>query len=266
MSDQAVIAQDPNSAVDPWLAMVERAARDPAIDADKMIKLYELSERAHASRAKAAYTADFALLQAKLPRIDRKGQIVVYSKTDREKVGGPPPGSIPQQRTPYARLEDIVEAISPALSEYGFSLSHRIERTAENMVCVTGILAHREGHSEQTSFPLPHDSTGSKNNVQAVGSSITYGRRYTILSLLNIVSHAPIDADDDARRAGKPEPIDGEKVKRIEGLLTETGTVLDVFLTAMAVDSIEAMTPPKYAEAEALLLRKKAGAARKVAQ
>jgi len=227
MSEQAIIERETTATVivDPWLAMIERAARDTTIDPDKIIKLYELSERAQASKAKAAFAADFALLQAKLPRIDRRGRIVVYSKADREKQGGVPAGAVPQQETSYARLEDIVDAIAGPLSEHGFSISHRIERTPEGLINVTGILTHRDGHAEQTSFPLPHDSTGSKNSVQAIGSSITYGRRYTILSLLNIVSHAPMDADDDAKRAGekaKPDRSESaqlyydESVKRID--------------------------------------------------
>lgn len=267
MSHQSVIEREPTAlnmaeaqglVLDPWMAMIERAARDPSIDADKMIKLYELSERAAASRAKAAYAADFALMQAKLPRIDRGGKIVVFSKADRDKAGGVRDGDRPQQETPYARLEDIVAAIAPALSEHGFSISHRVERTPENMIAVTGILMHRDGHSEQTSFPLPHDSTGSKNNVQAIGSSITYGRRYTILSLLNIVSHAPMDADDDAKRAGDGETIGDDDIAHIEQQIRDTESDKTAFLKAIRAGSVEAMTVPQYKRALELFAVKKA--------
>lgn len=255
----AVRGAEPQAwAVDPWVAMIERAARDPAIDADKMIKLYELSERAAAARSKAAYAADFALMQAKLPRIDRKGCIVVYSKTDREKAGGVRAGDTPQQQTAYARLEDIVDAIAPALSEHGFSLSHRVERTPENMIAVTGILMHRDGHSEQTCFPLPHDSTGSKNNVQAIGSSITYGRRYTILSLLNIVSHAPMDVDDDAKRSGHGDTIGADDIAHIEQQLRDTGSDKAAFLKAFKIEAIEDLTLDAYKQALTMFARKKA--------
>jgi hypothetical protein len=266
VTDQAIIERETTAlrgtephawAIDPWVAMIERAARDPSIDADKMIKLYELSERASAARSKAAYAADFALMQAKLPRIDRRGRIVIYSQADRAKPGGPPVGAVPQQETPYARLEDIVDAIAPALSEHGFSISHRVERTPENMIAVTGILMHRDGHSEQTCFPLPHDSSGSKNNVQAVGSSITYGRRYTILSLLNIVSHAPQDADDDGKRAAEGETIGVDDIAHVEQQLRDTDSDKAAFLKAMKVESVEAMTVPQYKRALELFAAKK---------
>lgn len=235
--------------------MIERAARDPAIDPDKIIKLYELSERERASRRRAAYAADFALMQAKLPRIDRGGRIVVYSKHDREKLGGPQPEDRPQQVTPYARLEDIVEAIAPVLSEKGFSISHRIERTSEGMILVTGILTHREGHSEQTSFPLPHDTSGSKNSVQAVGSSITYGRRYTILSLLNIVSHAKEDADDDGAGA-RDVQIDLDQAEDVKRRLKITATDEKSFLKWAKAENIETITVEKYKDAIVYLARK----------
>lgn len=251
-------AAAPSWIVDPWVAMVERAARDPNIDADKMIKLFDLSERAQAARSKAAFAADFPLMQAKLPRIDRRGRIVVYSKADREKQGGPTTNDRPQQETPYARLEDIVEAISEPLAEHGFSVSHRIERTPEGLINVTGILTHREGHSEQTSFPLPHDSTGSKNSVQAIGSSITYGRRYTILSLLNIVSHAPMDADDDAKRAGDAETIGPDDIAHVEQQLRDTDSDKAAFLKVIRAESVEAMTIPQFKRALELIAAKKA--------
>jgi hypothetical protein len=50
---------------------------------------------------------------------------------------------------------------------------------------------------------LPHDSTGSKNAVQAVGSSTSYGKRYTACALLNITSRG--EDDDGETAAKKPE-------------------------------------------------------------
>ena len=43
---------------------------------------------------------------------------------------------------------------------------------------------------------LPVDLTGSKNAVQAAGSSVSYGKRYTVSALLNLTSRGE---DDDAR-------------------------------------------------------------------
>lgn len=56
------------------------------------------------------------------------------------------------------------------------------------------MLSHRAGHREVTSIVLPVDTSGSKNGVQAVASSVSYGKRYTAGLLLNITTTGE---DDD---------------------------------------------------------------------
>src|SRR5690606_16446095 len=56
-------------------------------------------------------------------------------------------------------------------------------------------LTHKSGHREETTIKLPADPSGNKNAVQAVASSVSYGKRYTAGALLNLTSHAE---DDDA--------------------------------------------------------------------
>jgi len=45
---------------------------------------------------------------------------------------------------------------------------------------------------------LPLDNSGSKNAVQAVGSSVSYGKRYVMAALLNITTRGE---DDDGNAA-----------------------------------------------------------------
>jgi hypothetical protein len=42
---------------------------------------------------------------------------------------------------------------------------------------------------------LPADTSGSKNSIQAIGSTISYAKRYTVTMLLNIVT---VGQDDNA--------------------------------------------------------------------
>ena len=249
---------------DPFFAMIERAARDPAISVEKLERLFELSERARAVRAKQAFAEAFAALQIELPTIDRKNRIVVFSKAERERPGGPSPDAVPQQSTPYATLETIIAAIRAPLSKHGFSI--RFEHaTANGLIETTAILTHRDGHAERANVPpLQHDSSGSKNNVQAIGSSLTYGRRYALLALLAIVSHAPQDADDDGKAAtGRPSGvITEEQVAEIVSLINETDTETTGMLKYVGAQSIESMTAAQYAKARSVLMRKpKKGAA-----
>jgi len=165
------------------LSMVERAARDPNVDIDKLERLVLMQERALAREAKAAYDAAMAELQPELPSIGERGKAMVQ-------------GSV---RYTFSLWEDINAAIKPILSKHGFALTFRTN-FAEN-ITVIGVLSHRAGHREETSITLPADASGNKNAVQAVASSVSYGKRYTAGALLNLTSHGE---DDDAFAAGEP--------------------------------------------------------------
>lgn len=165
------------------LEVIARAARDSSVDIDKMERLISMQERVQNRNAEVAFNAALAELQPKLPVINERGGI-----KDRS-------GNV---QSTYALWEDVNEAIRPHLAEHGFALRFRVDRQADQ-ISVTGILSHREGHKEETTLTLPTDTSGSKNAVQAVGSSTSYGKRYTAFALLNITSTGE---DDDGDKAG----------------------------------------------------------------
>lgn len=179
---------------DPLLALIERVARDPSVDIERMESLLNMHERVKGSNAKAAFVQAFANMQPELPEIDENGGI-----KDRS-------GNV---QSTYALWEDINDAIKPVLKEYGFALSFRVKHT-NNVVSVTGVLSHFGGHTEETTLDLPTDTSGSKNAVQAIASSISYGKRYSATMLLNITTRNE-KADDDG--AGAVNNISSAKAK-----------------------------------------------------
>ncbi len=70
------------------LSLIERAARDPAVDIDKLERLMAMQKDMSESRAKVAFDAAMAEMQPKLPVIDRKGKIEVREKTSSGKRDG----------------------------------------------------------------------------------------------------------------------------------------------------------------------------------
>ncbi len=58
---------------------------------------------------------------------------------------------------------------------------------------------HRDGHRETTELTLEADTSGSKNSVQSIGSSLQYAKRYIEASLLNLTTGG--EDDDGARGA-----------------------------------------------------------------
>lgn len=147
------------------LAMIERVVANPEADMDKLEKMLDLQQRILDRNAKQAFTADLAAMQAELPLVGKHGE--------------------GHNKAKYALLEDINEAIRPTLKRYGFAVTFRIKQQ-QGSATITAILSHRLGHSEETDLLLPLDTSGSKNAVQAVGSTVSYGKRYALCALLNI--------------------------------------------------------------------------------
>lgn len=194
------------------LEVISRAASDPNVDIDKMERLIAMQERVQDRQAEVAYHAALADMQPELPIITEHGAI-------KNKEG--------KAQSTYALWEDINEEIRPILAKYGFSLSFKGRREGDQQITV-GILAHRDGHKEMTEVPLPLDTSGSKNAVQAVGSSKSYGKRYAAFDLLNITTRGE---DDDGAKAGQPHAI---SVKQYDELLREiarVGSTTDEFVT-----------------------------------
>lgn len=160
------------------IQVIERAAMNPDVDIDKMERLLQMQERVLDRQAAADYSAAMAAMQSDIPSIAERG------KTNNGR---------------YATLEDIVDTVRPIMQRHGFAVSFRV-KTIERGVEVTGVLMHRGGHREETTMLLPADTSGSKNAVQAFGSSVSYGKRYVLCSLLNITTRG----EDDDGNASAP--------------------------------------------------------------
>lgn len=98
----------------------------------------------------------------------------------------------PHFRSKYATLASIMDACRGALSQNQIAV---VQGTSviEDRVIVTTMLVHASGEfiSDQLSMNIIKDSP------QAIGSAITYARRYSLASLVGVVS----DEDDDAEAA-----------------------------------------------------------------
>ena len=224
------------------LSVIERAARDPAVDIDKMERLMAMHERMLARQAKAAYNAALAEMQPKLPAISQHGEIKHGDKLISK----------------YARWEDIVEVITPILGAHGFALSFRVGRDADQRL-ITGILSHRGGHSEETTLSLPIDNSGAKNNVQGVGSTTSYGKRYVTQALLNLVSRGE---DDDGHAGGGGDLISSEQKAELVDLLKQNGATdpngagTKKFLDHMGVASLDEIKAANFTRAKTALQSK----------
>lgn len=203
------------------LAIIAQAAANPAVDVAKMQALLDMQRQLETEQGRRAFTNAFIELQNELPIIRPDGKIEIREKES----GGARTGRV-QQATPYATFQAIIKAVKAPLRKNGFSLSFATEPSPDGTrIVVKGFLDHVDGHQRTTAFPLPAEVSGSKNNVQGWGSTLSYGKRYATIALLNIISGAPEDADldgaiekaksDDAVVLITPKQID-EVTKAVE--------------------------------------------------
>lgn len=203
----------PVALADDTVLLFERLAKDPQVDVAKLKELIALQEHIIAKNAESMFWADFAVMQGELPTIEEDGRIAVDGVV----------------RSRYSTNENVQEAIRPILQKHGFALSFRNTTAADGRFKVTGILAHRGGHQEKDEFESKPDDGGKMNSIQRIGSTRSYGQRYTTIALLNIVSRAPADRDDDGKNAGRPDPPDGIEAwwAVMEGIATSGTKALD---------------------------------------
>ena len=182
---------------DEQMTAIERFVINPQVDVEKLERLIALQESARAEASRVSFFAALSLLQAKLPKIQKRGKI--YAK------GGA------KVRNQYSKMgDDILPQIKPAMGECGFSYRSRTEWPDQaggtKIVRVVGILTHDLGWSEQSVFEAPVDTHDSRNYIQSLGSTISYGRRYTMIDLLMLEMADNVSDDDGQSATGRPAP------------------------------------------------------------
>jgi len=93
----------------------------------------------------------------------------------------------PHFKNNYATLESVIDASKDALTENGI-----IVLQSPSSDVLTTRLQHSSGEYFESELKL----LLSKNDMQGLGSAITYARRYALASMLNIAQ-----ADDDGQQA-----------------------------------------------------------------
>lgn len=161
------------------MSIIDRAATDPAFDVAKLAQLLEVKEKWEASEARKAYVTALAAFKREPPRIVKDRQVSFGAGKAAYK---------------HATLDNASELIGAALSAHGLSHRWNVEQQEGGLIRVTCILTHVQGHSEQVSMSAQPDTSGSKNSIQAIGSTTSYLQRYTLFAATGL---APKDADTD---------------------------------------------------------------------
>ena len=161
-------------------------------NAEQLGKLFEIQLKWEANEKKKAYDAAWSIFKDNPPDIS-KTKLVSYANRD---------GSKTEYR--HAELDKASKIIAEALKAVGLSHSWRTGEGENARTKVTCVIKHKLGHEEEVSTLCgPPESSGAKNNVQAIGSTVFYLERYTLFAGTGIV---PEGVDLDAKDVdGLPE-------------------------------------------------------------
>lgn len=102
----------------------------------------------------------------------------------------------PHFKSKYADLAGIRDAVVPALTAHGIAVVQTLDAASEGVAyCVLTRLIHTSGQWIESLCPIP-----SAQDMQKMGSAITYARRYSLSAICGIAA----DEDDDGNEAAKP--------------------------------------------------------------
>lgn len=178
------------------ISALMKAATDIAnVDIDKMERLWLMHKEQVAMRAEQEFSMAKVSLAMELPAIPKSKKIEFIDKNNQKR------------ETPYADRGDIESVLEPLCQRHGFSKEYST-KTIDGKACQALTVRHTSGHKEVYESPyMPLDTSGSKNNNQAAGSTAEYGKRYALVGAFNIIG---VDKDDDGNN-GKAEGNTGDK-------------------------------------------------------
>lgn len=220
---------------DAFLHMLERLAVNPDVDVAKLSALLDMKERVADRQAEREFNAAMVQVQLAMPRVKKNGWVSKNKAGERED---------PKNGYAFATWEDMDTALRPLMREHGFVLSFNSEPPGREGggAWVIGTLLHIGGHSRDARINLSLDSGAGRNSLQAMGSTLSYGKRYVAEMLFNIVREGK---DDDATTGGIIY-VNAAKAEEIDALIATTKIDRAAFLQWAEVTSTSEIRLENY--------------------
>lgn len=190
-------------------------------DIETLTKLLELKERFDAAEARMAYVqamSDF-----------KKESIIITKDKDNKQYG-----------SKYTSIGNMVNTVTPLLSKHGLSAEWQLDQTDGIRVGCT--ITHSLGHSGETKWmKVPQDTSGAKNPIQQIKSSVTYAKIATFEMACGLASKDG-NLDDDGNGSGgwsKRKEMDTGEYDRLCSLIENAGSLgsLDQIYVAAVKDA-----------------------------
>lgn len=217
------------------MALLEHAVTNGA-SMEAIEKLMDLQQRWEASQSRKAFDIAMANAQADMPVIVKR-RLVEYGEGNK--------------KTSYKHedLSEILRLITPVLKLHGLAVRFRTEQLEGGQVRVYCVLTGH-GHREENPLQSSRDTSGGKNDIQAVGSVVSYLQRYTLKAALGLAAAA----DDDGQASeGSNNLISDDQAGELVAMIESTGADKPKFLAYFKIDKLGDLPAKSYQMAVQLL-------------
>lgn len=226
------------------LGMIERVARDPSVNMDKMMQLMSWRKETISDQRRAEFDEAMSGAKAEIPVINKNREVDFTSQKGRTHYK-------------YEDLAEIARVVSPILAKHGLSYRYRVTSNVNEPVSVTCIVSHRAGHFEEVTLTGGRDESGNKNSIQAVASTLTYLQRMTLKAALGLAA----SDDDDGKSAEQDDRITDAQAKEIADKCKEVADGFDEsFCNYFGIETIADLPAKEYQRALVAIGKKKGAA------
>lgn len=230
------VAPQPMSETTALLAVIERAARDPSVDVGKMRELFDMRRELQKESGAREFNAAVSAAKGEIGPIFKNRAVDFTSAKGRTNYR-------------YEDMAEVARTVDPVLAKFGLGYRYRTVQDG-TMIRVTCILFHRDGHQEETTLEGRQDESGNKNQIQGVGSTVTFLERYTLKAALGLAS----SADDDGRASSSgPSTISDAQIETLQREIMDTNASLPKFLKGFSIETLADLPAREFKNAMAVL-------------
>jgi hypothetical protein len=230
MTGVVLSSPPPTGEVITMMQMIQHAAMNG--DLDKLDRLIAMRDRENARVAEQSWKAAMSAAQAEMEpvRVDSTN------------------GQTNSRYASYAALDGAIRAI---YTGHGFGLTFDTgDAPLPEHVRIICDVSHPDGHSRRYHLDMPVDGKGARGGdvmtkTHAMGSGITYGKRY----LLGMIFNLAITKDDDGNAAGGKLPA---RIQRnLDRIAPKPGGLSDRAMQARVAEAWRRPPPEPFAASQA---------------
>jgi hypothetical protein len=194
--------------VNPYLGMVQTMVAQGG-DLANLDKMLDLQLKWEANEARKAYVAAMAAFKAEPMEIFKRK--LVSFKTNSGKT-----------EYMHAELSDVTDTVVPAMGKHGLSHRWDVKQEGKN-ITVSCTITHALGHAETVTITAEPDTSGGKNAIQSVASTISYLERYTLLAATGMATKGMDDDGQTSEGNGGDTQADPVADKRADWIRVADG-------------------------------------------